>query len=312
MLREFGRYVADLERTDAYGRAIREQVRKGDVVVDVGAGFGLLSLLCARAGARRVYAIEQGTYCELGRAIAQDNQLADRIVWVSANSLAVDLPERADVVVSELFGQFALEEFVVEYLHDARRRFLKPGGRMIPQELALALTPIEHEGLRHRLLPTHGQCWTNVAGFDLRRLQQAVLVNEASPYVVEACRQARALGPTVPFMHFELGESTSGRFLRRVVCPIDRPGVLDGIMGTFWARLSPSVELSTAPNAPPTHWSQVVFPKLPRTVVDPGDVAEVEIGFHPGGRWSFGLVELRGHGDVRRQPGLRSALCSHR
>lgn len=65
MLREFGRYAVDAHRTDLFARAIAESVRPGDIVVDLGTGFGLLALLAARAGASRVYAIEQGEYLPL-------------------------------------------------------------------------------------------------------------------------------------------------------------------------------------------------------------------------------------------------------
>lgn len=53
------RMVADRPRTDAFAAAIREVVRPTDTVLDVGTGTGILAMLAARAGARKVYAIDQ-------------------------------------------------------------------------------------------------------------------------------------------------------------------------------------------------------------------------------------------------------------
>ncbi|MBN1205565.1 MAG: methyltransferase domain-containing protein [Myxococcaceae bacterium] len=289
MLREFGRYVEDAHRTKLFARAIAEQVRPGDVVLDLGTGFGLLALLAARQGAARVYAVEQEPrYLELAHALARDNRLDDRIHWLPGNSSTVALPEQVDVVISETLGQFALEEFTVEYLFDARARFLKPGGRMIPERLALFLTPVELSGPRQRLGERYGESWADISGFDLRRLRQAVLENEVLPYQVHTFGDGdRTLGHPVEAASFVLGQARSSRFLRAVTCKVDQPGTLDGFLGTFEARLSASAVLSTRPEEHLTHWRQVVFPVLPPRSVEEGTPLAVELGFHGGAGWSY-------------------------
>ena len=60
---------ADAVRNQAYRRALEAAVREQSVVLDVGTGTGLLARYAARAGARRVYAIEQSPIAEIARPL---------------------------------------------------------------------------------------------------------------------------------------------------------------------------------------------------------------------------------------------------
>jgi protein arginine N-methyltransferase 1 len=287
MLREFGRYVRDTRRTDLFAQAIAATVRPGDVVVDLGAGFGLLAMLCVRHGAARVYAIEQGPHVELGRAIVRDNGMAERIVWVAGNSARAELPERADVIVSETLGQWALEEYTVEYLRDAALRLAKPQARIIPQSLALAVAPASAPHLQESWAQTYGPQWADVHGFDLTRLRQAVFVNEVAPYVPVQASEVELLAAPVEVARFELGISAGSRFTAEVAATCTRAGLCDGWLGMFSATLAPGVVLSTAPGEPATHWGNVLFPLCPARAAALGEMLSARIGFLGPGGWLY-------------------------
>src|SRR5687768_2705158 len=130
-------YLSDPIRVQAYERAIAATVRRGDVVVDLGAGTGILGLLACRAGASRVYAIEADGMIEVARALARANGFADRIMFLMQHSSEVTLPEQVDVVAGDLIGRMGFEAGVFEaYAH--ARRWLKPGARVIPSEIGRA------------------------------------------------------------------------------------------------------------------------------------------------------------------------------
>src|SRR5580693_6354410 len=69
----------DRLRTSSFLAAIGEVVRPGDVVVDIGTGTGVLAVAAARAGARRVYAVEETSIGEAAKALFLANGVSDRV-----------------------------------------------------------------------------------------------------------------------------------------------------------------------------------------------------------------------------------------
>lgn len=154
--------IRDRARTERYIEAIRKTIRAGDVVVDIGTGTGVLAIAAAQAGASRVYAVEAASIGRVAEAMFQANGYGDRITLVEGNSTQVELPERADVLVSELIGAEPLGERIQEVTRDAIARFLKPGARMVPSRidvLALPLTMPEDDYARHILTEQSVRNW---------------------------------------------------------------------------------------------------------------------------------------------------------
>ena len=127
--------ICDRVRTEAFRRAIESVVRPGDIVLDVGAGSGILSLFAAQAGAARVYAVEQTSVAVLAQELAVANGVADIVQVIQGDVLDIEPPGRVDVVVSEWLGGFGIDEGMLVPVIAARDRWLKPGGLMIPHSV---------------------------------------------------------------------------------------------------------------------------------------------------------------------------------
>ena len=141
--------LKDEARTWAFRDAIRAVVRPGDVVVDAGAGSGILSFFAAAAGAGRVYAVEIDpvSAAALRRSIALNPAVADRIRVVEGDAAVVDLPRPADVVVAEIIETGLLDEQQVPVLNALRRRgVITDATRLIPAgyETTLQLVTADH------------------------------------------------------------------------------------------------------------------------------------------------------------------------
>src|SRR3954464_9999236 len=96
--------LRDEIRNEAYRRAIAQVVKPGQVVLDMGAGTGILSIFAARAGARKVYAVERTAIAEIARRMVKSNGLEGTIEIIEGALEDVDLPEKVDVLISEWMG----------------------------------------------------------------------------------------------------------------------------------------------------------------------------------------------------------------
>lgn len=131
-IRDYGEMTNDRRRTNAYADALHELVTPESAVLDIGAGAGMLTLLACQAGARRVYAVESEQVIDVARELAAANGFSDRVEFIQGMSTDIELPEKVDVIVSDVHGVLPFFTAGLKSILDARDRFLKPGGSMIP------------------------------------------------------------------------------------------------------------------------------------------------------------------------------------
>ena len=167
----YGQMIFDAVRMDGYTRALGRAVTPDAVVLDIGTGTGIFALLACRLGARRVYAIEPGDVIQVARDIAAASGCADRIEFIQAMSTDVTLPERADVIVSDLGGALPWFQQHIASIVDARRRFLAPDGVLIPRRDAAWAAVVElHDLYAERFSP-----WENARfGLDMAAARRIV------------------------------------------------------------------------------------------------------------------------------------------
>jgi len=133
----------DRVRVHAFLSAIEQVVQDGDVVVELGTGTGVLAVGAAKAGAKRVLAIEASGISGCARRVIADNGVGDRVKIVRAWSTGAGLSEKGDVFVSEMIGHDPFAEGILELTIDARRRFLSDDARFIPARILLFAVPVD-------------------------------------------------------------------------------------------------------------------------------------------------------------------------
>jgi type I protein arginine methyltransferase len=220
--------LGDELRMRAYRQAIGETVRPGDVVVDLGTGTGVLARWTIEAGAARAYGVERDPAL-LARAVAAADAegMGSRFVPVDGLSFDVTLPEPADLIVSEILGNLVDNEDCCRILDDAVRRFLAPGGRLLPRRAERYLVPVEarraHAGVAALALDPEAD-----RPFD-------------AYYDVILPRSGYLASPRLDRAFDFAGDPTSYR--SDLVFAVDRPGRFTGFKGWFVADLSPTVAL---------------------------------------------------------------------
>ena len=273
VLDEHRHYLADTARLDAFDAALRSTVQPGDVVLDLASGTGILGLLACQAGARRVYAIEVGGIVELARELASANGFGDRIVAIHELAARASLPEQVDVIVTDGAGRFGFDGGIIETLSDARRRFLKPNGRVIPRTLTLSIAPVDA-----REPSEHVRFWSE----PLRGLSFAPAViiarNTGYPRRIEP---GEFVAPPSDLVVLDPSVATRS-FSARAAFVVDRVSTVSGIGGWFSAELAPGITLTNAPGAANRINRRNVFLPLREPVpVSAGDGIRVSIFIQP-------------------------------
>jgi protein arginine N-methyltransferase 1 len=262
--------VGDEVRADAYARAMRQVIRPGDVVLDLGAGTGLFSLLACKLGARHVHACDTNASLQVARELARRNGFGERITFHEGRSDRQTLPERADVIVSDLRGALPLHARHVPSLVDARTRHLKPGGVLLPQRDRLWVALAEAAEQHQQAVAPWGK---NDFGLDL------------GPWSQLLCNAWRVARPTSaqlassPALWAELDYRTieSADVRNRVTCVASREATVHGFFLWFEATIADGVTFSGGPDTPSMAYGCAFFPWPRAIAVKPAHEVAIDL-----------------------------------
>jgi protein arginine N-methyltransferase 1 len=274
--------LGDRVRNKAFFEALKKTIRPGwTTVADIGSGTGFLSFLASRLGAKTCFLYEQDeALLELSRNLAAANQITN-CRFIPLHSTRVKNPEKVDVVISETLGNFALEEHIIENLRDAKR-FLKPGGTIIPLSLEQWVAPVTAKSIFDEINP-----WDRVGfGIDFYRAKIAALNNM---YVSKIHKEDLLHEKTIAQKWDEIDFYKNEKSARsgKALWTIDRHVVIYGFAVWWTCTIAPGITLSTSPYSPRTHWDQIFLPLTKPLPVEKKD--RVEIRLTSDSRYTVGI-----------------------
>lgn len=271
--------LSDRIRTKFFCDAIEARTDTDSIVVDLGAGTGILSLAAARAGAKRVYAIERTRIANVADRLFKKNQLAEKICLLIQDSKEAIIPEAVDLIVSEWIGVHVFQENMLLDFIDLRDRILKPDGKLIPEAVSIWLAPMNN----NPIMSDEVLKWQEpIEGFDFSEIFDLslndVYIAQISP---EDLAAPGNLAHTLDLYSVQRFDS----FQVRTSYVFDVPQTIKGICGWFSAKLTENIILDTSPYALATHWCQTVYPIYPEIETRSGDKLILELRFEPAGRY---------------------------
>lgn len=267
------RMLNDQARTHAYRQALFKLVRPEDTVLDIGTGTGILAATAALAGARHVYAVERSSnLSKLARKFFDHNGLGEKITIIEGDSSRIELPEKADVLVSEIIGNDPLAEGILPCYEDARRRLLKPLARLIPGCLRIFALPLTAPAsFRRRLLFSESSAlhWEEQYLLDFTNYVEETAARNFhgfanSYHLKDWPRIAKPI--LVAEIDFSVGHSERVNCVREFVAEQD--GSLNAIAILFEAELAEDISLSVLPDqaTQANSWASLIW--LPGTPME--------------------------------------------
>jgi predicted RNA methylase len=268
----------DVRRNDVFERAIRIAIEKNGrdaLVLDIGTGSGLLSMMAARAGARRIVTCERvPVIAETAERIIATNGYERQISVINKGSdqivVARDMEARADILISEILSSDLLAEGVLATFEDAHARLLQPGATVIPRAATAVGCLVESEVLS-------GYTFVgDVCGFDI------------SPFGTLAARRLpvhgtmtswRRLSGDVDLLRIDLSAKEHFAETRTLSIPVQHDGVAVGVIQWMNVDLAEGVAFSNHPDEySDGGWLQVLHTFPDPIAVTAGKELDVVVG----------------------------------
>jgi type I protein arginine methyltransferase len=274
--------LRDTVRCEAFRQALFDVVTPESVVLDIGAGTGILSVFAAQAGARSVYAVERTAIAQFAEHLVADNGFSDRITVIQGEMEDLELPEKVDIIVSEWLGGYAVDENLLPIVIQARDRWLKPEGKMIPGITTSWMAPAYDAYLQEDVDFWKSQPY----GVNL-----AAVARDALRRTESTCNHIKqkhlSCDPQMLWTidsHTCTPQQASGTFETELEFVSTREGGVNILAAWFKTLSAEKVVLSNGPSYPDTHWGRTVFPIGKTVPVNTGTRIKVHFVHDPHGK----------------------------
>ncbi|XP_042496104.1 probable protein arginine N-methyltransferase 1.2 isoform X2 [Macadamia integrifolia] len=251
--------LKDTVRTKTYQNVIYQNgfLFRNKVVLDVGAGTGILSLFCAKAGAKHVYAVECSQMADMAKEIVEANGFSNVITVLKGKVEEIVLPvAQVDIIISEWMGYFLLFENMLDTVLYARNKWLINDGIVLPDRASLYLTAIEDSDYKEDKI----EFWNNVYGFDMCCIKKQAMIEP----LVDTVDQNQMVTNCQLLKTMDISKMSPGdvSFTAPFKLVAERNDYIHALVAYFDVMFTKCHKLtgfSTGPRSRATHWKQTVL-----------------------------------------------------
>lgn len=251
--------LKDSVRTKTYQNVIYQNkfLFKNKVVLDVGAGTGILSLFCAKAGAEHVYAVECSHMADMAKEIVEANGYSNVVTVLKGKIEEIELPvAKVDIIISEWMGYFLLFENMLNSVLYARDKWLVDGGVVLPDKASLHLTAIEDADYKEDKI----EFWNNVYGFDMSCIKKQAIMEPLVDTVDQNQIATNCqLLKTMDISKMAPGDASFAAPFKLVAERDDYIHALVAYFDVSFTKCHKLMGFSTGPRSRATHWKQTVL-----------------------------------------------------
>jgi len=251
--------LKDRIRTRAFMRATLSNkfLFKDKIVLDVGAGTGILSMFAVKAGAKHVYAVESSGIVHIAEKIIKANKMSDKITCVKGKMEEVELPvKEVDIILSDWMGYMLIQESMISTVIYARDKFLKKGGMIFPDQAKMYICGIEDADYKEQRI----DFWDNVYGFNMSCMKEGSLTEP----LIDQCTPEQVITSSDTIHELDLNTATvddvkiANEFsLTSGVRDFCHALVL--YFDVSFSKSHKDITFSTGPRQQYTHWKQSVL-----------------------------------------------------
>ncbi|MBG9390278.1 tetratricopeptide repeat protein [Caenimonas aquaedulcis] len=263
------------ERNQAFQDGLATRVTAQTSVFEIGTGSGLLAMMAARLGARRVVTCEAvGLIAGTARKIVARNGYADRITVLAKPSQAVqlgpDLPEKADILVHEVFSSELLGEHVLPAIEDAKARLLKPGGAVLPGAASIMIALVGGDALGRNLHVSES------FGFDLGAFN--AIHPKKRPLYREDLSPTLLSGDVEVFRFDFQGQALFPAEKKVVEITATQPGLCHGVIQWIRIDMAEGIRFENHPSRrrEVSNWQHTIYGFDEPLALQPGEVVAIE------------------------------------
>ncbi|KAM7515612.1 hypothetical protein LguiA_005195 [Lonicera macranthoides] len=251
--------LKDVVRTKTYQNVIYKNtfLFKDKIVLDVGAGTGILSLFCAKAGAKHVYAVECSQMADMAQEIVKANGFSNVITVLKGKIEEIELPvPQVDIIISEWMGYFLLYENMLNTVLYARDKWLVKDGLVLPDKASLYVTAIEDAEYKEDKI----EFWNNVYGFDMSCIRKQSIMEP----LVDTVDQNLIVTNSHLLKTMDISKMSSGdaSFTAPFKLVAERDDYIHALVAYFdvaFTKCHKMTGFSTGPKSRATHWKQTVL-----------------------------------------------------
>jgi protein arginine N-methyltransferase 1 len=268
---DYGNMFTDKWRMEAYTNAIKKAVTNKSIVIDLGAGTGIFSFIACNSGAKKVYAIEPNQAINVGIQTAYSNGYNDKIEFIKKSSKDVKLKKKVDIIISDLRGVLPLFEKNIKTIIDARRRFLKPNGILIPQTDHIFAGIINSPGVYGNLVDKWDKNIYNINFHEGKR----ICLND---YYLHKDKKINLLSERQIWQIIDYRKVRKSNFSNKIQLKTVNNGTAHGILVWFDSILVSGVKLLNNPDVKGSKlYGRAFFPFLKPVKCNIGDKFVIEL-----------------------------------